>query len=159
MLIFEISFPFIVFQPRLRPAALLSGTLLHLGIGAFFGMWTFGLIMICGYVAFLDEITIRRVASAVGNLFRRQSRTQTEEPRATRPVPLGTDVFVPVTNSISSSAEVLVEPKTDLDAVSGSVDATSKVRIASHSILPEPDGPHGRRRRYVADKLLYVARF
>lgn len=50
---FEISFCVFVWMRSLRPIVLLGGTLLHLGIGGFLGMWTFGLAMILTYVSFL----------------------------------------------------------------------------------------------------------
>lgn len=49
----ELSFWALVWRARLRPYVLLVGTLMHLGIGAFLGMWTFGLVMTFAYVAFL----------------------------------------------------------------------------------------------------------
>lgn len=50
---FEISFCVFVWMRPLRPIVLLGGTMLHLGIGGFLGMWTFGLAMILTYVSFL----------------------------------------------------------------------------------------------------------
>ena len=49
----ELSFWALVWQPRLRPYVLGIGTAMHLGIGAFLGMWTFGLIMTIAYLAFV----------------------------------------------------------------------------------------------------------
>lgn len=49
----ETTFCIFVWRPKLRPLVLLSGILMHLGIGAFLGMWTFGLVMIITYVAFV----------------------------------------------------------------------------------------------------------
>lgn len=49
----EITFPILVWMPRLRPWMLLVGASMHLGIGMFMGMWTFGLVMIFTYLAFL----------------------------------------------------------------------------------------------------------
>jgi hypothetical protein len=37
----------------------------HLGIGAFLGMWTFGLIMLVGNMAFLPTEGVRRVVEAL----------------------------------------------------------------------------------------------
>ncbi len=50
----EVSFILLVWNPRLRPLMLLMGVLMHLGIGAFLGMWTFGLIMAFAYFSFSD---------------------------------------------------------------------------------------------------------
>lgn len=50
---FELTFCVFVWKRSLRPLVLLGGTMLHLGIGGFLGMWTFGLAMILTYVGFL----------------------------------------------------------------------------------------------------------
>ena len=51
--LWEISFIALVWNRHLRPWILAAGLLMHLGIGAFMGMWTFGLTMMFGYLAFL----------------------------------------------------------------------------------------------------------
>lgn len=50
----ETSFIVLVWNPRLRPLVLAMGTAMHFGIGAFLGMWTFGLIMTFAYLSFSD---------------------------------------------------------------------------------------------------------
>ena len=50
----EIFFIVLVWNPKLRPLMLFMGVLMHVGIGAFLGMWTFGLIMAFAYLAFSD---------------------------------------------------------------------------------------------------------
>ena len=50
----EIFFSVLIWNPRLRPLMLLMGVAMHVGIGAFLGMWTFGLIMAFAYLAFSD---------------------------------------------------------------------------------------------------------
>lgn len=52
-ILWEVSFPAIVWPRRTRWLALAPGVLMHLGIGMFLGMWTFGLAMIFSYIAFL----------------------------------------------------------------------------------------------------------
>ena len=49
----EISFWALVWNKTLRLPVLLIGVLMHLGIGAFLGMWTFGLAMIFAYLSFI----------------------------------------------------------------------------------------------------------
>jgi hypothetical protein len=49
----EMTFWALVWRPKLRPFVLAAGTAIHLGIGAFMGMWTFGLAVIFAYVAFI----------------------------------------------------------------------------------------------------------
>lgn len=56
----EVYFIAAVWHPRLRPLVLTIGVFMHLGIGAFFGMWTFGLIMTFAYLAFSDPDLWRR---------------------------------------------------------------------------------------------------
>jgi hypothetical protein len=51
--LWELTFFLTVCHPRLRPYTLLIGASMHLGIGAFMGMWTFGLVMIFTYVSYM----------------------------------------------------------------------------------------------------------
>lgn len=57
--LWECTFWATVWNKRLRPYVLLVGVLMHLGIGAFMGMWTFGLVMCFAYVAFLEPDVVR----------------------------------------------------------------------------------------------------
>ena len=59
----ELSFWALVWRPRLRPYVLAIGAGMHLGIGAFLGMWTFGLIMTFAYVAFVPPCVFKHVFS------------------------------------------------------------------------------------------------
>ena len=61
----ELSFWALVWAPRLRPYVLLAGLGMHFGIGAFLGMWTFGLAMMFAYVAFVPPAFFK-------NLFNRE---------------------------------------------------------------------------------------
>ncbi len=73
-IVWEVTFWALVWRPALRPFVLLMGTAIHLGIGAFMGMWTFGLAMIFAYVSFLPgepmAALIGRATSQVGRLLR-----------------------------------------------------------------------------------------
>ncbi len=61
----ELSFWSLVWHPRLRPIVLAVGIGMHLGIGAFLGMWTFGLAMIFAYASFIPpEWFTRRIKAA-----------------------------------------------------------------------------------------------
>ncbi len=66
--LWEVSFAFLIWRPRLRPLMLVGGVALHLGIGACLGMWTFGLIMLVGCASFLPTETVGQV---VARLFQR----------------------------------------------------------------------------------------
>ena len=50
----EASFIVLIWNHRLRPFVLTMGVAMHFGIGAFLGMWTFGLIMTFAYLSFAD---------------------------------------------------------------------------------------------------------
>lgn len=63
--LWEVTFWALVWRPQLRGLVLAIGTGMHLGIGAFLGMWTFGLAMAFGYVGYWSP---SRVRSLVGML-------------------------------------------------------------------------------------------
>lgn len=58
--IWELFFCALVWNKTLRPVMLLVGTGMHFGIGAFLGMWTFGLAMTFCYFAFSDPVVWRQ---------------------------------------------------------------------------------------------------
>ena len=58
----EVFFCVLVWNRRLRPFMLAVGTAMHIGIGAFLGMWTFGLVMTFPYLAFARPSRWRRLA-------------------------------------------------------------------------------------------------
>ena len=60
-ILWEISFCVLIWVPRLRPLVLAVAVALHLGIGAFLGMWTFGLIMLVGCASFLPNEWFRKI--------------------------------------------------------------------------------------------------
>ncbi|HET6325077.1 MAG TPA: hypothetical protein VFG04_10280 [Planctomycetaceae bacterium] len=70
----EMTFWALVWRPMLRPFVLAVGTAIHLGIGAFMGMWTFGLAVIFAYVAFIPgrqiSAILRRAAQLTVPLLR-----------------------------------------------------------------------------------------
>jgi hypothetical protein len=61
----EISFCVLMWNRLARPLMLICAVFLHLGIGAFLGMWTFGLIMLLGNAAFLPTDLVRRLVGAL----------------------------------------------------------------------------------------------
>lgn len=65
----EVSFCFLIWNPRLRPFVLAIGTGMHLSIGAFLGMWTFGLIMTYAYFSFADADRLRAFGERCRALF------------------------------------------------------------------------------------------
>lgn len=58
-IVWEVIFAFLVWPKITRPIVLLMGVFMHVGIGAFLGMWTFGLAMIFSYVAFVPPKLLR----------------------------------------------------------------------------------------------------
>jgi hypothetical protein len=61
----EISFCVLMWNRLARPPMLVGAVVLHFGIGAFLGMWTFGLIMLLGNAAFLPNNLVRRLVGAL----------------------------------------------------------------------------------------------
>jgi hypothetical protein len=85
--LWEISFCFLIWRPWLRPLVLLVAVALHVGIGAFLGMWTFGLIMLVGCTSFLPS---RAVGDLVASLLAARSRSES----APLPIPSTTQTAV-----------------------------------------------------------------
>jgi uncharacterized membrane protein YphA (DoxX/SURF4 family) len=69
-IIWEVSFAAMIWIRPVRSWVLAIGFMMHLGIGGAMGMWTFGLIMIFGHVAFWPDTAIRRVARHVPSVER-----------------------------------------------------------------------------------------
>jgi hypothetical protein len=65
-ILWELSFCVLIWSRLWRPPVLAGAVALHLGIGLFLGMWTFGLIMLVGCASFLPNEAVRKfVASLV----------------------------------------------------------------------------------------------
>lgn len=62
-IIWEVFFVALVWVRPLRPLMLAAGVAMHIGIGAFLGMWTFGLIMTFAYLSFCDPDRARTKAN------------------------------------------------------------------------------------------------
>jgi uncharacterized membrane protein YphA (DoxX/SURF4 family) len=65
----EITFCVLIWKPLWRPPMLAVAVVLHIGIGACLGMWTFGLIMLVGCASFLPNEAVRQL---VGRLIERR---------------------------------------------------------------------------------------
>lgn len=110
--IWEMSFCILVWNKKLRPWVLLIGTGMHFGIGAFLGMWTFGLVMTYAYFAFSDSAAWRRrlgwLAERLAATIPRTPSTQsvpTEPQPQPEPVPSTSPVAVTL-----SDAPPIAEP-------------------------------------------------
>lgn len=63
--LWELSFCVLIWHRLWRPLVLAGAVGLHLGIGAFLGMWTFGLIMLVGCASFLPVDAIRDLVAGL----------------------------------------------------------------------------------------------
>ncbi len=63
--IFQASFPFLVWPRKTRPVILLCGVMLHLGIAFVMGLLTFGLFMCVSYLAFFPDEWARSLLEPV----------------------------------------------------------------------------------------------
>jgi hypothetical protein len=61
----ELSFCVLIWVPALRPLVLFAALVLHLGIGATMGLWTFSLVMLIGCASFLPPEALAKLASAL----------------------------------------------------------------------------------------------
>lgn len=69
--IWECTFWATVWHPRIRPYTLFIGAMMHLGIGGFMGMWTFGLVMTFAYQSFTPSDAVRRLGQRLWALISR----------------------------------------------------------------------------------------
>ena len=63
--LWEVSFCMLIWRPRLRPLMLAGAVVLHAGIGACLGMWTFALIMLVGCASFLPSEAVRELLASL----------------------------------------------------------------------------------------------
>lgn len=86
--IWEISFCILIWNKKLRPLLLLVGTGMHIGIGLFLGMWTFGLVMTYAYFSFSEpNAWRRRFAWITGQTTDAPIPEQSPSPRPISPPP------------------------------------------------------------------------
>ena len=78
--LWEVFFCVLIWRPRLRPLMLAAAVVLHVGIGACLGMWTFGLIMLVGCASFLPSTTVRDILAALSPGRARPSRALMPSP-------------------------------------------------------------------------------
>jgi hypothetical protein len=80
----EISFAFLIWNPRVRPVLLTLAVLMHGGIGLFMGMGAFGAAMLAGCLAFVPPETVRAfLAKCAARVPRRASSTSSPIPAPT----------------------------------------------------------------------------
>jgi len=83
-IVWEISFCALIWRPQWRPLMLFIGVLLHVGIGACLGMWTFALIMLVGCSSFLPPSLFREIVIALGGARRLSTIRFDGSPRVER---------------------------------------------------------------------------
>ncbi len=83
--LWEVLFCVLIWQPRLRPLMLAGAVVLHVGIGACLGMWTFGLIMLVGCASFLPDQAVRDLVEALSPGRSRPRMALRPLPRAPQP--------------------------------------------------------------------------
>jgi uncharacterized membrane protein YphA (DoxX/SURF4 family) len=76
--LWELSFPFLVWNRSLRPFVLAAGIAMHAGIGLFMGMITFGLIAIFGYIAFVPPEVLQRMPGLFSSRSAKTSHSQSD---------------------------------------------------------------------------------
>ncbi len=92
----EISFAGLVWNKRLRPIVLAIGAGMHIGIGAFLGMWTFGLVMTFMYLAFIPPDDAQKMLAFFPNLLRdakqgKRTRTAIDSVKRVQHLEVATD--------------------------------------------------------------------
>ncbi|MCA9081469.1 MAG: HTTM domain-containing protein, partial [Planctomycetaceae bacterium] len=75
-ILWEMTFWFLIWQRGLRPLVLFAGIMMHLGIGACMGLWTFALIMMITYVSYIPPERFAQIGAVLMNWIRQP------EPRA-----------------------------------------------------------------------------
>lgn len=96
----EVFFIALIWNPKLRPFLLAMGVAMHVGIGAFLGMWTFGLIMAFAYLAFSDpDVWRQRISSTISWLYQRRQKpdpdAELDEYFTSQSTPAGVDISRP----------------------------------------------------------------
>ena len=110
-IIWEVSFPALVWVRPVRPFVLLIGFGLHAGIGGMMGMWTFGLIMIFGHVSFWPVMTVHSIAShlpLIGKLLGSAPVTASGLIVATAALPVPATATIQPTSSLPEQTALLL---------------------------------------------------
>ncbi len=133
-IVWEVFFIVLIWNPRFRPFMLLMGLGMHAGIGAFLGMWTFGLIMAFAYLAFSDPDIWRRRIAFIKNWLSRTSSMQLATPTES----------VPAMSLQRTMADTSEGPAAKLDANPSDVFGTRALNVPEQdmSFDREASPPH-----------------
>jgi hypothetical protein len=111
----ELSFSALVWPKATRWVMLSIGAMMHLGIGMFLGMWTFGSIMIFSYVSFASGAWLRQrfgVAVADGQIASAESHSVSPPTDVPLPASLNTGLTAKLASESNCAARLPAETKT-----------------------------------------------
>ncbi|MEZ6088573.1 MAG: HTTM domain-containing protein [Pirellulaceae bacterium] len=103
--VWEVAFPFLIWNRWLRLPMLIVGIGMHAGIGIFLGLWPFALIMICGYISFVPTAMLNQWLETLTIAMRRR-QTPLEAAIVDQPPPT---VVLPVASAVATEPEPLRE--------------------------------------------------
>ncbi len=116
--IWEMSFCILIWNKKLRPLLLLIGTGMHVGIGAFLGMWTFGLVMTYAYFSFSEPAAWRRRLAWITGLNQTTTaaifNSTAEERTSNMPAAAARQEVVPPLTAAAASA---ITPEAETESV------------------------------------------
>ena len=132
----EVFFCVLVWNRTLRPVMLLVGTAMHFGIGAFLGMWTFGLIMTFAYFSFSDPQAWR---ARFERVFHGRKQFPTAVPPTAVPESRAANSEAPQTNLIPAPVD---QPPQFVESISASKlrcldELESDNELANRALRPE----------------------
>lgn len=160
--LWELSFPFVVWNRALRPFVLVLGVAMHAGIGLFMGMITFGLIAIFGYIAYVPPETMQRVLNLSLRRWAGRSRSIVGRYHSDEPVHAGSFPVLAAASAASADAgrtanpvmEQVVEKQipNDGDDSAQATDANGQagVRLARGVGICDPDWSHRQFAHYLS---------
>ena len=137
----EVFFIVLVWNRRLRPLILTIGVLMHVGIGAFLGMWTFGLIMAFAYLAFSDPDVWRQRFVTIEQWLRSQgtgdSIADLDEYFSAAAVGSTSEVSKPALASFATTTQGSVNSMMALASVSGESSERAVPAVSAQGISAE----------------------
>jgi hypothetical protein len=148
-ILWEVFFITLIWNRKLRPIVLAMGVAMHVGIGAFLGMWTFGLIMAFAYLAFSDPDVWRRRLLMMSQWFHGSSPDHERVPEGELRIPV-LKLEMPVAEESAAAASVSAGLNTDSPPAAAALDLCS---VESRTICVVASNPDARStlRRYFLD--------
>lgn len=138
--IWEMSFCILVWNKKLRPLMLLIGTGMHVGIGAFLGMWTFGLVMTYAYFSFSEPAAWRRRLAWITGEKTTLTEEATTSEQQTADLPLPDLAPSPAAAGVGVSVQVLAAMERIAATSGGEAEAVAaEASDAAPDATPEPE--------------------